>query len=82
MIAKNGEEKAKYQIEAVKVYVDEMIPQIELWAKQLVAYVEEGDMLRTQFAGIKKLARYQLIDTIGLKQSIAGRIIDLEAYPF
>jgi alkylation response protein AidB-like acyl-CoA dehydrogenase len=82
IIAKNGEEKARYQIEAVKVYVDEMIPQIELWAKQLVAYVEEGDMLRTQFAGIKKLARYQAIDSIRLKQSVAARIIDLEAYPF
>jgi len=82
MIAKDGEEKAKYQIEAVKVYVDEMIPQIELWAKQALAYVEEGDMLRTQLAGIKKLARYQPIDSISLKQSIANRIIDLEAYPF
>jgi len=82
IIARDGEEKAKYQIEAVKVYVDEMIPQIELWAKQAVAYVEEGDMLRTQFAGIKKLARYQPIDGIRLKQSIAARIIDLEAYPF
>ncbi len=82
IIARDGEEKAKYQIEAVKVYVDEMIPQIELWAKQLVAYVEEGDMLRTQLAGIKKLARYQPIDSIRLKQSVAARIIDLEAYPF
>jgi alkylation response protein AidB-like acyl-CoA dehydrogenase len=82
MIDKNGEEKAKYQIEAVKVYVDEMIPQIELWAKQLVAHVEDGDMLRTQFAGIKKLARYQPMDSISLKQSIADRIIELEAYPF
>jgi len=82
IIAKDGEEKAKYQIEAVKVYVDEMIPQIELWAKQAIAYVEEGDMLRTQFAGIKKLARYQPMDSIRLKQSIAARIIDLEAYPF
>jgi len=82
IIAKDGEKKAKYQIEAVKVYVDEMIPQIELWAKQLVAYVEEGDMLRTQLAGIKKLARYQPIDSIRLKQSVAARIIDLEAYPF
>jgi len=82
IISKNGEEKAKYQIEAVKVYVDEMVPQIELWAKQIVAYVEEGDMLRTQFAGIKKLARYQPIDAIRLKQSIAARIIELEAYPF
>jgi alkylation response protein AidB-like acyl-CoA dehydrogenase len=82
IIAKDGEEKARYQIEAVKVYVDEMIPQIEFWAKQIIASVEEGDMLRTQLAGVKKLARYQPLDSISLKRSIADRIIELEAYPF
>jgi len=82
IIDKEGEEKAKYQIDAVKVYVDEAIPKIEGWAKQVVAYVEEGDMLRTQLAGIKKLARYQPIDAVSLKREIADRIIDLEAYPF
>ena len=82
MIDKEGEEKAKYQIDAVKVYVDEAIPKIESWAKQIIAYVEEGDMLRTQLAGVKKLARYQPIDAVSLKREIADRIIDLEAYPF
>ena len=82
MIDKVGEEKAKYQIDAVKVYVDEAIPKIESWAKQIIAYVEEGDMLRTQLAGVKKLARYQTIDAVSLKREIADRIIDLEAYPF
>ena len=81
IIDKEGEEKAKYQIDAVKVYVDEAIVRIESWAKQVVAYVEEGDMLRTQLAGIKKLARYQPIDTVSLKREIADRAIDLEAYP-
>jgi alkylation response protein AidB-like acyl-CoA dehydrogenase len=82
MIDKAGEEKAKYQIDAVKVYVDDTIPKIESWAKQIIAYVEEGDMLRTQLAGVKKLARYQPIDAVTLKREIADRIIDLEAYPF
>ena len=82
IIDKEGEEKAEYHIAAVKSYVDDIIPQIEAWAKQVFAYVEEGDMLRTQLAGIKKLARYQPIDGVSLKRAIAGRIIDLEAYPF
>jgi alkylation response protein AidB-like acyl-CoA dehydrogenase len=82
IISRDGEEKAKYQIAAVKVYVDEMIPRIESWAKQIVSYVEEGDMLRTQLAGVKKLARYQPIDAVTLKREIADRIIDLESYPF
>jgi hypothetical protein len=82
MISKNGEEKAKYQIAAVKAYVDENIPKIEMWAKQVLAYVEEGDMLKMQLAGVKKFARYQPIDVVTLKRVIADRIIELESYPF
>ena len=82
IIDKEGEEKAEYQIAAVKAYVDDIIPQIEAWAKKVIAYVEEGDMLRTQLAGVKKLARYQPIDGISLKRAIADRVIELEAYPF
>ncbi len=82
MISREGEEKAKYQISAVKVYVDETIPKIETWAKEVLAHVEEGDMLRTQLAGLKKLARYQPIDAVNLRREIADRIIDLESYPF
>ena len=81
-ISSKGEEKAGYQIAAVKVYVDETIPKIEAWAKQILAYMEEGDMLRTQLAGVKKLARYQPIDAVSLKRQIADRIIKLESYPF
>ena len=82
MISRGGEEKAKYQISAVKVYVDETIPRIETWAKEVLAHVEEGDMLRTQLAGVKKLARYQPIDAVNLRREIADRIIDVESYPF
>ena len=82
MISRDGEEKAKYQIAAVKAYIDEGIPKIEMWAKQILAYMEEGDMLRTQLAGVKKLARYQPIDAVSLKRQIADRIIELESYPF
>jgi len=82
MISEDGEKKTEYQIAAVKLYVDEMIPVIEMWAKQILAYVEEGDMLRTQLTGIKKLARYQQLDAISLKKAVGDRIIELEAYPF
>jgi len=81
-ISKQGEEKARLQIAAVMAYVDETIPRIETWAKQTLAYMEEGDMLRTQLAGVKKLARYQPIDAVSLKRQIADRIIELESYPF
>jgi hypothetical protein len=82
IITDQGEEKATYHIAAVQSYVDEQIPKIEAWAKQVIAFVEEGDMLRTQIMGVRKLARYQQIDTITLKRKIADRTIELERYPF
>ena len=82
LIEKEGEEKAKYHIAAVKAYVDDTMPRIESWAKQVISHVESGDMLRTQLAGVKKLARYQPIDAINEKRLVADRIIELESYPF
>ena len=82
MISKEGEEKAKYQIAAVKVYVDEMIPQIKAWGRQVLAYLEQGDALAAQLDGLEKLTGYQPLDSVTLKRSVADRIIELESYPF
>jgi len=82
IINRDGEKKAAHQIAAVKIYIDEMIPMIELWAKQILVYTEEGDMLRTQLGAVKKLARLEPVDTVSLKRIVADRIIELESYPF
>ncbi len=82
IISNKGPEKAGYQIAAIKVYIDEIIPKMEIWAKEILTYVEEGDTLRTQLAGLKKMARYQHLNAISLRRAIAERIIELELYPF
>lgn len=82
LIAKDGAEAAKLYINAVECYVDETMPKIEKWAKQALAYVESGDMLATQIAGVKKFARCEQIDTISRKKVIADRIVEFEKYPF
>lgn len=82
IISQKGEEKARHQIAAVQVHIDKSISKIEAWAKQILAYAEKGDMLRTQLAGVKKLARYQPVDAVSLTRQIADKIIELESYPF
>ena len=81
MITREGKDKAEHQIAAVKIYVDETIPRIEAWSKQILAYMAEGDMLKLQLAGLKKLSHYQPLDTISLKRAIADEIIERESYP-
>ncbi len=82
IIDANGAEAAALYIAAVKVYVDETVPRIETLAKQMIVYVEDGDMLRTQLAAVKKMARYQPIDAVSLRRAIADKVIELEGYPF
>lgn len=82
IVANKGEDKARYQIAATVAYVDQTVPKIEQWARQIVARVEEGDTLRAQLAGVKKLSRINPVDLIALKRQVADRIIELEAYPF
>ncbi|MCP4666728.1 MAG: acyl-CoA dehydrogenase [Deltaproteobacteria bacterium] len=82
IIDREGEEKARHRIGAVKAYVNETIPKMENWAKEVFAFMEEGDALDSLLAGVEKLAGTRPIDGISLKRAIADRIIELEAYPF
>ncbi|MBF0526623.1 MAG: acyl-CoA dehydrogenase, partial [Deltaproteobacteria bacterium] len=76
-----GLEKSKYQIDAVKLYVNDALPKIEALAKKVLAYVAEGDALTTQLAGLRKLTFYTPINTVALTRGLADRIIELERYP-
>jgi alkylation response protein AidB-like acyl-CoA dehydrogenase len=81
-IENSGEDKAVHQIASVEVYVDETIPRVREWAKQILAFISEGDTLKIQLGGVEKLAFYQPINTINLKRTIADEIIEEESYPF
>lgn len=79
-IARVGEQKAEAKMDLTKVVVHEAFAEIERLAKQSLAAMEEGDMLRTQLSIIRKLTRHNPVDVIGLKRKIADRIIDAGKY--
>lgn len=80
-VAALGEEKASFHLDVVKAYVDQAIPRIDNWAKNAVAYVADGDDLRTQLMGLKKLLKYQPLNSIELNKRIAKRVIEKPGYP-
>ncbi|TCP55597.1 alkylation response protein AidB-like acyl-CoA dehydrogenase [Tumebacillus sp. BK434] len=79
-IAKDGEEKAQHKINMTKVYVNDTFGKIELLARETLAAMEEGDMLRTQLSVLKKLTRYTPQNTIAIKRELANTIVDQEGY--
>ena len=78
---RDGEEAAVLHIAAVQAYLDDTLPKVEFWGKQVLAHVEEGDMLRTQLMALRKFTKNQPIDVIAAKRKIAEKIVEKEEYP-
>jgi len=63
-----------------QAYLAHAMDTIELAARRVIANVAEGDMLRTQLAIVRRLAKYDPYNTIALKQQVAHRVIDAGKY--
>lgn len=79
-IEKEGEEKSRIQTAITQVYINDSFPMVDLMARQIFAAVSEGEELRTQLMGLKKLSRYTPINTITLRREIADSIIPVARY--
>ena len=77
---KEGEAKSSAHIAVTRVYINDAFPRVDLMAKQILAAVAEGEELRTQLMGLKKLARYTPINTIALRREIADAVISAGRY--
>ena len=79
-VAKDGEEKAALHVAATRIYVNDTLPKIDFWAKQILAAISEGEELRTQLMGIKKLAKYTPANTVALRRQLAENAIPAARY--
>jgi len=53
---------------------------VEMSTRKVVAAVGEGDMLRTQMAILRRLAKYEPADGIALGRQIARHVIEAGRY--
>jgi butyryl-CoA dehydrogenase len=75
-----GEAAASLPIAMTRVYLSQAMEKIEAAAKKVIAAVAEGDMLRTQLAILRRLAKYEPFNTIELRKQIANRVIERGKY--
>ena len=75
-----GEAAAGLPIAMTRVYLAQAMEKIESAARKVIAAVAEGDMLRTQLAILRRLAKYEPFNTIELRQQIAQRVIERGKY--
>lgn len=75
-----GESAAAMPIAMTRVYLSQAMDKIEGAARKVVAGSAEGDMMRTQFAILRRLAKHDPYNTIELRQQIAERVIEKGKY--
>jgi butyryl-CoA dehydrogenase len=65
----------------VQIYAARAFATVESAALRVLAAVAEGDMLRTQLAILRRLAKRVPADTIQLGRSVAQQVIEAGRYP-
>ena len=75
-----GEGAAALAIAMTRVYLAQAFEKIEAAAKKVIADVADGDMLRTQLAILRRLAKHDPFNTIALRQEIAQKTIEAGRY--
>jgi hypothetical protein len=76
LIEANGEDNCKTHIAMTRLYCNEAIGRLDLWARELLAACASGDELRTMLAASRRLTKYTPIDSIHLREEIAKAFIE------
>ena len=64
----------------VTIYAQETILKIEKLAKEILSSLEQGDMLKSYLSRLKRLTRYDLVNTTSLGRKIVDQLIKEEKY--
>jgi alkylation response protein AidB-like acyl-CoA dehydrogenase len=75
-----GESAAALPIAMTRVYLSQAMDKIEASARKIIADVAEGDVLRTQMAILRRLAKHDPVNSVGLRQQIAEKVIERGSY--
>jgi alkylation response protein AidB-like acyl-CoA dehydrogenase len=71
LVGTRGEDACKPHIAMTRLYINEAMGRLDLWARELLAACAEGDELRTMLAASRRLTKYTPIDSIHLREEIA-----------
>jgi len=80
LVEANGEAASALPIAMAQVYLSGAMEKIEAAARKIIAAVADGDMMRTQLAILRRLAKYEPFNTIAARQKIAQRVIEAGRY--
>ncbi len=76
-----GEEKTRLQEAAVRCFAQDAMDRVEVSARRLLSAVDEGDMLRTYLAALKRFTKRDAVNTVALRRLVANAALEAGGYP-
>jgi len=80
LAANKGESAAQAALAMTRFYASKAMQGVELSSRKVIATVAEGDLLRTQMAILRRLAKHEPADTIALGRQIARHVLAAGRY--
>jgi alkylation response protein AidB-like acyl-CoA dehydrogenase len=80
--AASGSSSAGQHEDAARVFISDAALRIEMTARQVVAAIAEGDMLRTNLAALRRLLKTTPADTVSARRRLAAATVQKGAYIF
>ncbi len=77
LVKKNS---ADPHLDVARTFINDAMVRIDFSARQVLAAIAEGDMLRAQLAGLRRLLRWTPLNTIKARQRIAEFLTDSNRY--
>jgi hypothetical protein len=77
---KQGEAAAKLPIAYTHAYVSDAMVNVEVAARRVIAFCNEGDDARVRTGILRRLLKHDPTDVIGVKQTIAQRLVEAGRY--
>ena len=79
--AREGEDKVRLQEAAVRCFAQDAMDKIEVSGRRLLAAVDEGDMLRTYLAALRRFTKREALNTVALRRQVADAALEAGGYP-
>jgi hypothetical protein len=76
-----GEAACALQEAVVQCYAREALDKIESFARPLLAAIDEGDMLRTYAAALRRFTKREPVNVVALRRLIANAAVEKGGYP-
>ena len=78
----SGATAAPLHIEAASIFINDASSRVEALARQVLAGMAEGDILRTHLAALRRLLKVMPIDTVSRRRRIADETVSRGGYIF